>query len=197
MLCARLLAARTEDKATLESDPSVGAGSTSAHGASSTTTDVLDNTFTPIPGAYARLTRNNNNITVNIHTLNLPPGAYSVWWVIWNHPENCLTDCLSDPDDVDNSLGTGETFVNATGHVLGRGAAANFSASLSVGGPYSGEYFFGPGLTNPGGVLVLLVVRYHGPAIPGMIPQQTAYFEGGCPGGLAPCEDMQFVVFEP
>ena len=44
-------------------------------------------------------------------------------------------------------------------------------------------------------LLVIMVVRYHGPAIPGMIPQQISTFYGGC--AINNCEDLQLAVLEP
>jgi hypothetical protein len=150
-----------------------------------------------VPGAYARLVRNKNGLTTNVHTTVLSgPGAYTVWWVIFNDPESCAFYlCTFDEPDL---------VVNATGKIVPSGGVANFSAWLGHGGPYSGEIIFGeaePGLTNPEGALITLVVRYHGPAIPGMIPEQlTTFFGGGCgfdsmgnPTGL--CVDEQLVVF--
>ncbi len=144
-----------------------------------------------VPGAYARLVRNRNSLTTNVHTSVMSgPGAYTVWWVIFNDPASCAFYlCTFDPPDL---------VVNATGKIVPSGGVANFSAWVGPGGPYSGEVIFGdpePGLTNPSGALITLVVRYHGPAIPGMIPEQLTTFLGGCPNGGAPCVDEQLVVF--
>jgi hypothetical protein len=35
------------------------------------------------------LHRNKNGITVNFKAEGLYPGAYTIWWVIWNNPEAC------------------------------------------------------------------------------------------------------------
>ncbi len=144
---------------------------------------------TAVPGAYARLVRNNNGLTTNVHTSVLGTGVYTVWWVLFNHPEACATYlCTFDEPDL---------VVNATGRIVS-GGRANFSARLSPGGPYSGEIIYegpDPSLTNPRGALITLVVRYHGPAIPGMIPEQLTTFLGGCPDGGAPCVDEQLAVF--
>jgi hypothetical protein len=150
-----------------------------------------------VPGANARLVRNRNSVTTNVHTSVMSgPGAYTVWWGIFNDPASCAFYlCTFDEPDL---------VVNATGKIVPSGGIANFSAWLGPGGPYSGEIIFGepePGLTNPAGALITLVVRYHGPAIPGMIPEQlTTFFAGGCgfdgmgnPTG--PCLDAQLVVF--
>jgi hypothetical protein len=141
--------------------------------------------------------RNNDSLTVNIHTSDLPPGAYSVWWVIYNHPELCTVpfECM-DPAH-DEALDSPVQFAlqNATGHIVGGAAIGNFSASIRIGGHPSGEVLEGPGLLNPAGALVLMVVRYHGPAISGMIPQQLSTFDGGC--AINNCEDLQLVVPAP
>ena len=144
-----------------------------------------------VPSAYARLTRNKNSLTTNVHTSVMSGlGVYTVWWVIFNDPASCeFYLCTFDEPDL---------VVNATGKIVPSGGVANFSAWLGPGGPYSGEVIFGdpdPGLTNPSGALITLVVRYHGPAMPGIIPEQLTTFLGGCPNGGSPCLDEQLVVF--
>jgi hypothetical protein len=143
-----------------------------------------------VSGAYAKLVRNNNGITTNVHTSLTGSGVYSMWWVVFNHPDACATFlCTYDEPDL---------VVSATGKVVPSGGPANLSAWLGLGGPYSGEILYeGPeaSLTNPNGALITLVVRYHGPAIPGQIPEQLTTFLGGCPNGGAPCVDEQLVVF--
>ena len=143
-----------------------------------------------VPGAYATLVRNKNGLTTNVHTTVMSgAGAYTVWWVVFNDPASCeFYLCTFDEPDL---------VVNATGKIVPSGAA-NFSAWLGPGGPYSGEVILGdpePGLTNPAGALIVLVVRYHGPAISGSVPELLNTFLGGCPGGGAPCVDEQLVVF--
>jgi len=153
-----------------------------------------------VPGAYATLVRNRNGITVNVHTTVVDAGVYSLWWVIFNHPE---TQCTNPDDAYPCEFDLPDIVVNATGHISA-GGNLNISAWLGVGGPYSGEVicpgFAGPcsgdGLTNPEGALVLLVLRYHGPATPGIIPQQLTTYFGG-PDDCALCADEQLVLFVP
>jgi|SRR5215510_12049322 len=153
-----------------------------------------------IPGAYATLVRNGNGITTNVHTFVGDAGAYTLWWIIYNHPEAC-----NNPDnDYQCEFDLPDIVVNATGKISA-GGNLNMSAWLGDGdGPFSGEVICpgfagpcpGPGLTNPEGALVLLVLRYHGPATPGIIPEQlTTYLAG--PDDCAVCTDNQLVLFLP
>jgi hypothetical protein len=145
----------------------------------------------PVPGASARLMRNADGLTTNVHTSVVSgPGVYSLWWIVFNDPASCTTYlCTYDLPDL---------AVNAGAHASQNGKALNLSAWLGEGGgPYSGEVVVGDpsiGLTNPEGALVTLIVRYHGPTTRGGIQDQLTQYFGGCPGGAA-CVDEQIVVF--
>jgi hypothetical protein len=144
----------------------------------------------PVPGADATLVRNSRGLTTGVHTsVSSGPGVYSLWWIIYNDPASCTTFlCTFDLPDI---------AVNATARVVPDGSAS-LSAHLSPGGPYSGEVVLGDpssGLTNPEGALVFLIVRYHGPATPGIIAEQLTQYAGGCPGAGAPCVDEQIIIF--
>jgi hypothetical protein len=152
-----------------------------------------------VPGAYATLIRNKNGITTSVHTTETDAGVYSLWWVIFNHPENC-----NDPnDEYQCEYDLPDIIVNAIAHVSA-GGNLNLSANLDVGGPYSGEVICpgiagpcsGDGLTNPSGALVLLVLRYHGPATPGIVQNQLTEYLAG-PDDCAICVDNQLVLFLP
>ena len=144
----------------------------------------------PVPGASANLVRGPNGITTNVHSAVAAPGAYTVWWVVFNHPASCTTYlCTFDEPDLVS---------HAAGHIVSQVGNANLSGSLRVGGPLGEVIYAGPdpGLTNPEGALITLVIRYHGPALAGIIPQQISTFLGGCPpGGNLSCQDVQLVVF--
>jgi hypothetical protein len=144
----------------------------------------------PVPGASARLVRNDRGITTSVNTsVASGPGVYSLWWLIYNDPASCATYlCTFDLPDL---------AANAVAHIVRNDGALQLSASLKPGGPYSGEVVLGDpsvGLTNVEGALVFLVVRYHGPAIPGGVQQQLTEYFGGCPDGSA-CIDEQIVAF--
>jgi hypothetical protein len=153
-----------------------------------------------VPGASATLVRSKTGITANVHTTVPDAGAYTLWWVIFNHPES---ECTSPSNTYPCEFDLPDIVVNATGNISA-GGNLNLSAWLGVGGPYSGEVicpgFAGPcsgeGLTNPEGALVVLVIRYHGPATPGIIPQQLTTYFGG-PNDCAACIDEQLVLFAP
>jgi hypothetical protein len=165
-----------------------GAGATRETQPVYTTTDGF-HPDSPVPGAYATLVRNKEGLTTNVHTSLASGGVYTIWWVIFNHPEDCSSHlCIDDLPDL---------VVNATGRIVPLGSPANFGAWVGMGGPYSGEIILegaDPSLTNPAGALITLVIRYHGAPIPGMIPEQLSTFEGGCPGGVG-CVDEQLVFF--
>ena len=156
-----------------------------------------------VPGAFARLVRKTDGLTVNLHTSELTPGAYTLWWGIYNFPENCDYDPCGGPPELgfpdDSKPSVGAFWTNATGHVVGQGNEGdvnNFSSRLNVGGPY-GDIIVNTasGLLNPEGAQVQLVLRYHGPVVPGLVREQTSLFLGGCPDAGPPCEDKQFILF--
>ena len=127
----------------------------------------------------AELVRNNNGITCVIHTSGLVPGdAYSVWWVM--------------PDE--------SLIYNASGGIAGGDGTATFAGHASTGpvGPVDGSVVLsnGDGLFDqPRTDTVMVIIRHHGPPIPGMINQQTGSFNTGC--GAGGCKNVQKATFVP
>ena len=144
--------------------------------------DEEGNPGAEVIGSSATLHRTNNGVTLNVKTSNLEPGdAYTVWFVFWN------SGVLGGPP-------SGAHY--AAGHVIGANGKGNFSAHLSEG-DVSGVLGEGGPLTNPEGAEFHIVIRSHGPAIPGMIDEQIHTVDGGCTGVPAtdPCADHQVAIF--
>lgn len=171
------------------------------------------------------LHRNKNGITVNFKAEGLHPGAYTIWWVIWNNSGKCENP---GPEDLWGGLcgeadfGTSRVDVDvmyAGGHVVGNNGKGNFSAHLNAGdeSPESMNVAFGLPLVEGGGLQVgktfsaevHVVIRTHGPAVPGMVNEQISSYLGGCnpdinhppfmvyPDVIGECADFAFAVFEP
>ena len=139
------------------------------------------------PGG-SRLTRTNNGVTLNLKTTGLQPGdAVTVWWIVWNDP----AACSGVPCGLGDLGVEGSSIARAAGHVVGGDGKGNFNGHLRTGD--TSEALFGPGLTDPAGAEIHLVVRSHGPAIPGHIPTQIHTVEDGC----AACSDVQAAVHLP
>lgn len=97
----------------------------------------------------------------------------------------------------------------ATGKVTNPNGRANFKATLEADeGLGTREIIFGDSATlkDPAGAEVHLVVRSHGPAVPGEEDEQTGSFAGGCDVFLTPpsvptevgeCADTLFSVHLP
>jgi len=163
------------------------------------------------------LHRNKNGITVNFKAENLHPGAYTIWWVIWNKPQECEVpgECLDGDfaiaDDVEVEV------MYAGGNVVGNNGKGNFSGHLNVddaSGSINEEFF---GLNSYGGLQsgntfdaeVHVVLRTHGPAVPGLVNEQIGSYEGGCddpllylpftvyPDVIGECADIAAAVFPP
>ena len=180
----------------------------------STTVDVLNIDFTEVLGT-STLRRTNNRIRVDFETSDLIEGhAYTLWWVIWNRPENCggfpgpCTDQdLAVADQVELEL-----LFTGNGFIADENGTVSFSASLKENEvSESVNALFG--LPSFGGLLdaraaeVHVVIRSHGPAIEGMEYEQISSYEGGCAVNFPPfteiphetgeCGDIQAAVFQP
>ena len=182
-----------------------------------TTADVFE--FDPFPvhgeqveGAQARLKTDEEGANLQLKTSGLEPGtAVTVWWVLFNQPENCEgypdTSCgLADLENPDVAA----EITYATGTVIGRNGKANFKAELAVG--HTDQEWFGNGFTNPTGAEIHAIVHTHGQVIAGLEDNMISTFRGGCgddemiaPGhpayddgipGPNKCEDLQFAVLQ-
>jgi len=184
-----------------------------------------------VEGAEATLLRTRSNVRMTIKTLDLDPhDTYTVWWVIFNNPENCQNisegDFRCDLFDLFFSEGVNASVLYAAGHVIGGNGKGNFAGSLREGdisgcqAPWDafdlglldpeleGQSFdlCGEGLEDSSEADIHLVVRTHGPKIPGLVNDQINTFAGGCTAessfgadldeGDNECVDQQFAVFE-
>jgi len=88
--------------------------------------------------------------------------------------------------------------LRATGNISDQSGHAFFRAHLPIGDT-TDDVVFGPGLLNAMGAEVHLILRSHGPIIQELLTEQLFTVWGGCPNPVdrAPCDDVQFVVFEP
>ena len=169
-----------------------GSVSARSNAAVSDTADVFDFqdhggvfVMNPQTRGTSDLVRTVDGIAMNIDTTDLPVGAYTVWWVIFNNPVGC-SDGECGENDVLPPPGTVEAEVAATwatGGIVGPDRMGHFSARLGVGADAApGQTLWGE-LTNPMGAEVHLIVRYHGPAVWGdastFLAQQYT-FEGFC-----------------
>ncbi len=161
----------------------------------------------------ATLLRGKDGVFVYARTSNLIPGhVYTLWWVIWNNPENCTKKfACNEPDFVKADMVKVEVMY-ASGAIARKNGKASFLAYLKENDA--------SGTINPlflpasyGGLLdskkaeVHIVVRSHGPAIHGQIWDQLTSWEGGCstffdpfttiPMAEGECGDIYAGIFPP
>jgi hypothetical protein len=138
-----------------------------------------------VDGASSILMRTDNGVLMKIHTSGLDPHAvHTVWWVIFNNPEHCVGGC--GPDDATRPAVNASVFY-AAGTISGGSGRATFAAHLRPGypGPVDGVSVIdvdGPGLLYPRTAEIHLVIRTHGPPIPGIVSGMLHSFNVGCPG---------------
>lgn len=135
----------------------------------------------PRPVGSSTLVRTDNGISVTLDTTGLPPGhAVTLWAVVFNDPAGCeagtpLSSCGHD----DALAGRGGASPNhAAGRIVDEDGTAAFGAHLRVGD--TSRALAGPGLVNPRGAEVILVVKTHGPTNPHLLSDQLHTFAGGC-----------------
>ena len=114
------------------------------------------------------LVRTVDGLSMNIDTTDLPVGAYTAWWIIFNNPEGCTPACSMGADTGKGGMPNPAegSILWATGGIVGPDRMGHFSASLRVGLENApGQVARGPGLIDPMGADVLLALRYHGPTL--------------------------------
>jgi hypothetical protein len=171
-----------------------------------------------VEDARAGLHRQADGIRVRTHTAELSHGdVVTLWWVIFNNPEECAGPCGEADlfDGPEGPTGVEPSCLFADGSIVGGNGGARFHDRLGIGEARDSciDFFVEAvdglegqdhGLTNPTGAEIHLVMRSHGPLIPGMVSEQRSTFGGGCKEFLGPgvdelqtgqCSDQQFAVF--
>lgn len=188
MLAAVVLSASCVVALTAPAQASPRSGETSVHRFSDLST---------IDGATSSLWRQASGVTATVRTRELAAGhAVTLWWVVFNDPSNCNDSSESlgsqcGPADLppfggDDSAVT--SLLYAAGHVVGDTGDATFAARLRVGDDSAATW--GPGLIDPAGAEIHLVVRDHGEKRPGETDDAIRSF-GAC---NPQCDDIQFAM---
>jgi len=134
-----------------------------------------------IQGAQSKLVRTADGISMELITSELPEGAYSIWWAIDN--DNDPTTGANPGSPLVEGV---EIVRRATGGIVGANGVGKFEATLSaapVPAPNRGTVMINVGgsqVLNPMMARVALVIRFHGPVVPGSVEEQTNLFAGGC-----------------
>ncbi len=117
-----------------------------------------------VPGATSTLVRTSSGISVSLQTSGLPAGhAVTIWALIFNNPSACgAGGCEETRGDLGLPAVQG-SLQRVTGHVVD--AESSFAGHLGIG--EASQTAFGPGLLNPYGAQIHLIVRDHGVAASG------------------------------
>lgn len=147
--------------------------------------------FPVVAGASSKIVRNDNGVTVSVSTT-VDPGTYTMWMLVWNDPSLCNGGggLVCDP-----AVDAMDCVLFAAGHVVGNNGTLNYSGHRRV---FDNSGAIGPpcadGLTNPQGAAIHLIIRTHGPKLPGQVNLQISTVDGGC--DVNACADVQAAAHE-
>jgi hypothetical protein len=129
--------------------------------ATQTTRLVVDFFDPTVVLGVSTLTRTDNGITMHLTAYDLPAGAYSAWLPIFQ-PGGMMPIAAG----------------RVGGHVIGEGGTLNIAVHLKEGEIIEGHPMFPAGAVQDARLQDIgMVIRYHGPAEPGFIYEQTHTFE--------------------
>ncbi len=176
-------------------------------------------TLQPITGAFSMLDRSDDAITSKMRTAATAGHAVTIWYVIFNVPENCNTAACGEDDifvDGDPESGFNLTQINSArvsvvyggdGDVVNRGGRVALDGGLAegevpigsvpvvIGDPEDGALVPGPvtGLEDAQTAEIHIVLQDHGPAHHDfeLLEQQLTGFQTAC---NPECVDVQFAV---
>ena len=142
-------------------------------------------------------TRESARVNLSLNSLEAET-AYTIWWVIFNAPENCA-EGVGKCGVVDIFNPEAETaFFYGAGFVTGIDGNANVSTMIKAGKVPKGVDEFLPGGLQKGNGFkaeYLVALRTHGNLIPGMVADQIGSYFGACE--INNCIDNQAVSFPP
>jgi hypothetical protein len=174
--------------------------------------------FPPSVAGSSTVTRTDHGVSITFESSGLTPGhVVTLWLIVANDPQACEAGIpgLSRCGPGDHLEGRGELSVHhGTGRVVGDDGTVAIGAHLRHGDTSRALFEGEPGLIDPRGAEVILVLKTHGPRIPGAVADQFRTFAGGCadqttPPGLTPneallgrpgdndCAELQFSVHSP
>lgn len=172
-------------------------------------------------GGVSLLMRDGDGISSKINATHLMPGAaYTYWWVVFNHPQNCSAPCGEDDIfingdpmqglNVHQINDVGISVLGGNGEIANRGGRATFTGVLMEGDAGDLDVVIGPGgifdfpwlLEDAMTAEVHIVIRNHGPALSGdALEGQLTTFAANCigldPAGTFECRDEQFAIHMP
>jgi len=148
--------------------------------------------FAVVAGASSKIVRNDNGVTVSVSTT-VDPATYTMWMLLWNDPSQCDG---SDGLVCDPAVDTMDCVLFVAGHVVGNNGTLNYTGHRRV---FDSSGAIGPfecadGLTNPQGAAIHLIIRSHGPKLPGQVNLQISTVGGGC--DVNDCADVQAAAHE-
>lgn len=165
------------------------------------------------------LRRTADGVQATFNGSEIEPGhAVTLWWVVFNQPENCSAPGCGEDDIFVDGDPSGDLNVESVaavdvvaGFAAGTVASADgnvwMAARLAEGQPGS-DVILGEGalLKDAEAAEIHLVARDHGPGIAGSELDQWTSYAGGCETNLFPpesaeaegeCVDLQFAVHQP
>lgn len=151
-----------------------------------------------IVGGQARLDRTPEGVAFRVTTRRLPTGTYTVWWVIYNNPENCAVPNRCSPDDVGNPAVLA-SIQRADGFIVER---SRERVTLQAGLAKSEETPFLPipGFANatllrPKNAEIAVILRYHGPVELDNLWAQISMYDDLSEQCAVACVDLVAAVF--
>jgi hypothetical protein len=138
--------------------------------------------FTPV--GSSRLARTANGVNFTLSTSGLTPGhAYTLWFVVFNAPDQCGVPNQCAPEDVVNAAAQPD-MLYAAGTIAGNSGTATFAgrrsvrdATDSINGPVG---LPAHGLVDPYTAEIHLAVHDHGMKLPSFMPDMIQTVDGGC-----------------
>ena len=153
------------------------------------------------------LVRSRSNLEAHLSMTGLTPfNAYTVYWMIYNRPENCAVQTFCNPVDLTDASGApdpekikavGGTVFVGSGFIASGDGTANVNLALEDGPLPIGDTAAVPPLAGflwPGNGLhafIIAIIRTHGTAAAGRVATQINQPEAGC----VICFDQQAIIF--
>lgn len=158
------------------------------------TADVFSPVLNEVVGS-STLLRGKNGLSAEFETSGLTPGyAYTLWWGVFNQPENCndtpcSLDDLANPEIKADFLFVSGLVADDSGTAIFSGALLENDGSTSVNDQLLLPIDVG-GLWDAQKAQIQLLLRSHGPAVTGMVDDQISTYGGGCTDFLFPFSEI-------